>query len=51
MYAGLNIIDELEKERHINDKIVNATAPLVLRFFYNFVVGSSSYSVDNSIHN
>ena len=24
---------------------------LVLRFFYNFVVGSSSYSVDNSIHN
>ena len=27
MYAGLNIIDELEKERHINDKIVNATAP------------------------
>lgn len=29
MYAGLNIIDELEKERHINDKIVNATAPAI----------------------
>ena len=31
MYAGLNIIDELEKERHINDKIVNATAPFFMK--------------------
>ena len=34
MYAGLNIIDELEKERHINDKIVNATAPLLISVEY-----------------
>ena len=37
MYAGLNIIDELEKERHINDKIVNATAPFKMSHIIEFV--------------